>query len=147
MSANLDHYIKPVFIYLFSLISVTTILVYVLDLPNLLTNASHLVKQYYYTNFVSSFVLDIVLVAIYLGIASYVAQLWNMQSFFSQMGVVALTTLFISGAFFLYFTNTPKTSQFFSVWFHTVKYKAVIYDILLVSSVFAVQKFLTKKLV
>ena len=144
---NLDQYVKPVFIYLFSLVSVTTILVYFLDLPTLLTNASHLVKQYYYTNYASSFLLDIVLVAIYLGIASYISQVSNFRTFFSQFAVVIITTLLISGAFFLYFTNTPKTSQFFSIWFHTVKHKAVIYDMFLVSSVFAVQTFLTKKLV
>ena len=138
--------IKYTFAYLFSLVTVTTILVYVLDVPTIITNAPSLVKTYYYTNYASNFLLDVVLVAIYLGVSYYVNKSFGITEFWKQFGIVALITLCISGAFFLYFINTPKTSNFFSIWFHSVKYKALIYDIVLVSSVFAVKKFLMTKL-
>ena len=139
--------IKLMFSYLLSLATITMIFIYGLNIPTRITNAPDLVKQYYHTHYASSFVLDIFLIAIYLAIALYIANMFHITGFLEQLGMVACTTLFISGAFYLYFISTPKSSSnFFSIWFHRVQYKAVIYDIVLVSSVFAATSWLTKTL-
>lgn len=131
---------KRAFQYLFSLITVTTVLVYGLNLPSYITNNKTLVKEYYDTNYFQNFLLDIVLIAIYLGIAYKMMQQFNITDILGQLFTVVFVTLAISGFFYLYFILTPKSSSFFSRWFHTVKHNAVIYDILLVGSVFMVDK-------
>ena len=131
---------KRAFQYLFSLITVTTVLVYGLNLPSYITNNTSLIKEYYDTNYFQNFLLDIVLIAIYLGIAYKMMQQFNITDILGQLLTVVFVTLAISGFFYLYFILTPKSGSFFSRWFHTVKYNAVIYDILLVGSVFMVDK-------
>jgi hypothetical protein len=143
---NIQSVIQYLYVHILALATITTVFVYGLDIPTLITNAPHLVKQYYYQNYASNFILDIVLFGIYLAIAEFVANIYNIRTLQGKIGVVAITTLLISGAFFLYFTNTAKTSNFFSIWFHTVKHKAIIYDIILVTSVFLAKSWLTKKL-
>ena len=59
--------------YIFSLAVTTGLYVYILDLPTRLTGAKSLVHEYYYKNGVKSFVFDIFLILIYLGIALFIA--------------------------------------------------------------------------
>lgn len=132
------------FKYVFSLITVTTLLVYVIDLPTLLTKEPALVKEYYVKNYFTHFLLDVILIAIYLGISHYFMELFQISDKFMQLLFVAVITACISGLFYIYFIRSPKSSTFFSRWFHTVKSKAVIYDMILVSSVFFVYRFFWK---
>jgi len=135
-----------IYSYILSFFTVTTVLVYGFQLPTLVTGNKSLVREYYYTNYLSSTVLDLVLIFLYLGVAHYVSKQWNIQGFWRNLVMVALTTLCISGVFYLFFISRPRTSQFFSRWFHEVKHEAVIYDILLVSSVYIVSQFIEKQL-
>ena len=137
---------KCIFTYLLSLTTITAIFVYGMNLPTIVTGNTTLVKTYYYKHYASSFLLDIVLVAIYLGIANMVAEYFDIVSFLGKLWMVGFITGIISGSFYLYFITNPQTSDFFSKWFHAVKYKAVIYDILLVSSIFVFKTFLTSTL-
>lgn len=132
------------FKYVFSLITVTTLLVYVIDLPTLLTKESALVKEYYIKNYFTHFLLDVILIAIYLGISHYFMELFQISDKFMQLMFVAFVTACISGLFYIYFIRVSKSSTFFSRWFHAVKSKAIIYDIILVSSVFFVYRFFWK---
>ena len=137
---------RCVFSYLLALATVTTLLIYGLNLPTLVTGNVGLVKEYYYNNYMSSFLLDVVLIVVYLGIAYMASNFLKIYSFVGEWMMVLLVTLLISGGFYLYFLSRPQTKTFFSRWFHSVKFKAVIYDMILVSSVFAVKNFLDQKL-
>ena len=135
---------KQVFRYLFSLLLVTIVFIYGLNMPTFITGNTHLVKEYYYDRFLESFLLDMVLVALYLGAAYYGFQILGVKSFIGQLLIVAGVTCIISGAFYFYFVSVPKTSMFFSRWFHSVGYKAVIYDMALLCLVFGVYKYIQK---
>ena len=65
---QLDNFTK----YLCAFFIGTFFIVYLLKIPNLLTNANHLINEYYYENFIQSLLLDICLVFIYLFIGIYV---------------------------------------------------------------------------
>ena len=134
------------FSYLLALATVTSVLIYGLNLPTLVTGNVGLVKEYYYNHYMSSFLLDVVLIAVYLGIAYMVSDFLKISSFVGEWMMVLLGTFFISGGFYLYFLSRPQTNMFFSRWFHSVKFMAVIYDMILVSSVFVVKKVLDQKL-
>ncbi len=128
------------FIYAYSFTMV--FLVYILKLPTLVTGNTKLVEEYYAKNFNYTFVLDFFLFLVYLSISLFVIDYFGINTFFNKILMVAFVTTLISGAFFLYFMNTKKTNSFFSRWFHTVSYKAIIYDILLLTFTFVLYQYL-----
>lgn len=137
---------KCAFSYLLALATVTSVLIYGLNLPTIITGNVGLVKEYYYSNYMSSFLLDVVLIAIYLGIAYMISDFLKISSFVEKWVIVVFVTCIISGAFYLYFISRRPTNMFFSRWFHSVKMKAIVYDVILVSSVFAVKYFVNERL-
>jgi uncharacterized membrane protein YjjP (DUF1212 family) len=117
-------------------------LVYILKLPTLVTGNTKLVEEYYANNFNYTFILDFFLFLIYLSISLFFISYLNIKTFFNKILTVASVTTIISGLFFIYFMNTKKTNSFFSRWFHTVTYKAVIYDILLLTFTYIIYTYL-----
>tara|TARA_B100000900_G_scaffold416235_1_gene450377 strand:+ start:3674 stop:4114 length:441 start_codon:yes stop_codon:yes gene_type:complete len=128
------------FIYAYSFTMV--FLVYILKLPTLVTGNTKLVEEYYGQNFNYTFVLDFFLFLIYLSISLFFISYLDIKTFFNKILTVASVTTIISGLFFIYFINTKKTNSFFSRWFHAVSYKAVIYDILLLTFTYTIYQYL-----
>ena len=129
------------FSYLLSLSIVTVVLVYILDLPTFLSNAPKLVEEYYYGTPVKSFVLDIFLIAIYISAGMVTANMFNIKGddHTGQLGSLALSSGLISSAFMFMFL-AQKGSSFFA------RCRAVIYDIILVCSVYVVMIQLHNKI-
>lgn len=117
-------------------------LVYILKLPTLVTGNTKLVDEYYAKNFNYTFILDFFLFLIYLSISLFFISYLNIKTFFNKILTVASVTTIISGLFFIYFMNTKKTNSFFSRWFHAVTYKAVVYDILLLTFTYIIYTYL-----
>jgi uncharacterized membrane protein YjjP (DUF1212 family) len=129
------------FIYAYTFTMV--FLVYILKLPILLTGNTSLINEYYGKNFNYTFLLDFVLFIVYLSLSLFFIEIFNIKTFSYKLLTVIITTLLISGAFFIYFLSKPKNNNsFFSRWFHTVTYKAVIYDILLLSFTYIMYQYL-----
>jgi len=129
------------FIYAYTFTMV--FLVYILKLPILLTGNTSLINEYYGKNFNYTFLLDFVLFIVYLSLSLFFIEIFDIKTFSYKLLTVILTTLLISGGFFIYFLTKPKNnSSFFSRWFHTVTYKAVIYDILLLSFTYIMYQYL-----
>jgi len=124
--------------YLAALILVTVIMIYLLDVPTIITGAPELVKEYYYDNAIGSFILDIFLVAFYISIAMCISKMLNIRGddHAKQIVLLAFTSIIISASFMLYFVNGGSEGTFFHRWFMTVGWKAVLYDGILVSSVY-----------
>jgi hypothetical protein len=118
--------------YTFSYIVNITLLVYVLDVPLLISGNERLVREYYEVNFIQSFIMDFFLIAIYLFVAESIVKRYNIKQFIWKLLTVLLVTITISGGFYLYFINRPMTSLFFSRWFHKIKWRAVAYDCVLI---------------
>ena len=112
------------------------ILVKAINVPGRLTGAYKLVHEYYVKGGSSTFILDFVLVAVYLGVSRCVALQLLKDDCASKIGcnikqniIVAVVSSFISSGFWLYFTSKPKNNaRFFSRWFHTAGVWAVVYD-------------------
>jgi len=124
-----DHLVS----YIFSFTFVTVTIVYILKIPYLLTNNKQLVNEYYGKNFSKSALLDILLFAIYMGISQLSINYFNINTTLYKLIAVAITTIIISGTFAIYFLSKPVDNSFFSRWFHGVGYKAVVYDIILLT--------------
>jgi len=123
--------------YTVSFIVVTGVLVYLLDLPGYLSGADKLVREYYYTNFWRSTVLDFFLIAAYISAGMFVASgMGWARSAAGQIAGIMLASVLISGAFMAYFLARPQSATFFSRWFHAAGSSAVLYDVILVSTVY-----------
>lgn len=137
--------IKIILQYSLSYFTVMMVLVYLFNIPQLVTNDKKgLIKEYYYDNFSNVVIFDFFLISIYLAFGLYIIQLLKTKTLVYQTIIIILTTILISGGFAFYFLNIPKNKTFFSRWFYSVRYLAVVYDIILIVSVFLIYTYLKK---
>jgi hypothetical protein len=131
-------YWQEIVSYTISFFLVTLIGVYGVNLPGIISGNQTLVNLYYYDNMKFFIPFDYFLILIYFLAAYYVNKMIDVRSRTNYLLVIICTTILISGGFMLYFLSKPLSSSFFSQWFHAVSYKAVIYDIILLSLIYIV---------
>jgi hypothetical protein len=131
-------YYREVLSYTISFLLVTLIGVYGINLPGLITGEKKLVYEYYNLNWKFFIPFDYILILIYLLSAYYIGYLLNLNTHTKYLFTLICATILISGGFMMYFLSKPMSNNFFSQWFHTVTYRAVIYDIILLSFIYLV---------
>jgi hypothetical protein len=124
---------KNIFI---SSIIITIIFIYIFKVPNLITNANKLIKEYYYDNFLNSLILDLILFQLYIYAGNYIIKLLKIKNIINKTLIIALTTVIISSIFMFLFLNFSNKELFFYRWFNKVGFLAVIYDMIIVTSVY-----------
>jgi hypothetical protein len=134
--------LSTIYAYTFAFTFTTVLLIYLLKLPYLITGEVDLVNTYYGSNYRVNLPLDFLLISVYLSLATIANRYFEYTQLWQKIGIVALITMLISGSFYWIFTSYPKTSHFFSQWFHTVGFNAVLYDIVFVGITFIVYHFL-----
>lgn len=136
---------KNTFAYICAFVITLILLVYLLKLPYILTGADDLVNEYYVQHALTNIPLDFLLVTLYL-LAAY-ALFWCVGVQIHQVAfrtvLVALTAILLSGFFVLYFTKQPLSPSFFSRWFHQVGWSAVLYDAILLMTIYIVYRRLS----
>jgi hypothetical protein len=120
------------------------VLVFVLRLPQYITQNPSIVNEYYFKGFLSNIPLDLFFIFVYLQIALLVAKLLQIKSEISIILVVAIVTFFITSGFCLYFQSYPMTKSFFSRWFHQVGYNSAIYDVILLVVTYITYRLIQK---
>ena len=134
--------------YVISFLTVTILAIYGFNLPVLITGQSELVQQYYYKNWKFYIPFDLILVAIYLIAGLYVSdKILGLKTSLQILGGIILTTILISGFFWLYFINQPMSDSFFSQWFYKAGFRAVLYDVVLISLIYICFSFISEKMV
>ena len=126
--------------YFISYCILTLIIVYVLKIPNLITGQRELIKEYYYTNSVSSFFLDLFLIYFYIKFASYIGKVFKINTNYKKILLVAVITFMISTSFMLLFLK-QNNNLFFTRWFKSAGFNAVLYDIVIVTSIFILNNY------
>ena len=132
--------------FIMSSIVVLFVLVYVLHVPQLISGNSALVHEYYFKNFHIHIPLDVILLFFYLQFSLALIHLCKVQQEVYKILMVAFGTILLSGAFCLYFLSQPKSSSFFSRWFHSVTYRAILYDVILLVFTYIIFRFLQNKI-
>ena len=120
------------------------VLVFVLRLPQYITQKPSIVNEYYFKGFLFNVPLDLFFIFVYLQIALLVAKLLQMKSETSIVLIVAIVTFFITSGFCLYFQSYPMTKSFFSRWFHQVGYSSAIYDMILLVVTYITYRLIQK---
>jgi len=128
------------FLYVISLSITTLVYVYILHLPEKISGAKSLVKHYYYDNGIKNFIFDVFLVYIYISIARFFMRLLKINTIIGNILLVAVCTLIISTCFMFYFLTRKDGSSFFASWFHKAKFSAVLYDVILVTTTYALYR-------
>jgi len=142
----MNEYVKRTISYFLSLTIVTIIMIYVLNIPGYLTGADKLIDEYYYKNMLGSFIFDIFLCAIYISIAMMVTSYLKIKDNAYELLAVMATCVVVSSIFMVLFKNGYKNGSFFSRWFEKVGFRAVIYDTILVSTIFVIMKIIYTKI-
>lgn len=124
---------KNIFI---SSIIITIIFIYIFKVPNLITNANKLIKEYYYDKFLNSLILDLILFQLYIYAGNYIIKILKIKNIINKTLIIALTTVIISSIFMFLFLNFSNKELFFYRWFNEVGFLAVIYDMIIVTSVY-----------
>lgn len=85
-----------------------------------------------------SFILDVGLVAFYMYVSNQLYTWFMLPKSDNALKLIVLicTTIMISGGFMIYFKLFGDPKQFFTRWFKRVGYRAILYDVYLVSSVY-----------
>ena len=131
-------------IYTLSYFTITSIFVYILNLPQIITNDKKgLIKEYYIKNFVNVIILDYFLILAYLTFNNWLIKIFKINNFYCQILMNILGTILLSGGFMINFLSKPlNKNSFFSKWFYSVKWKAVVYDIFLIVLTFLLIKLI-----
>lgn len=140
----MNKYLKRGVSYVVSLFLVTLFIVYIFNVPSLLTSADDLIYEYYYKNMISNFIFDIFLVAFYLSIIMIVIKHLKIKQYGQQIIASICVTMVISSIFMTLFNNGFQEGSFFSRWFKKAGFNAVIYDGILVSLTFILMNFIHK---
>lgn len=136
------------FSYILSLSTITAVFIYILNLPEFITNAPKLINEYYYKNAISAFIFDIFLIAFYISCSMFISKFLKVKpkDNTKQILILAFTTLLISGSFMIYFLSGGSPNTFFSRWFKKASYRALIYDLILVCSVYILMIIINNKI-
>ena len=137
------HWLLP---HLLAISVVSSVLVYLLDLPTFMSGETELVREYYYDNFETSFLLDIVLIAAYVHLAEYVMKIVGAQGLYARTFIVGCTAALISSLFLISFSAGWRPGSFFSRWFRAVGTVAVAYDAVVVTAVYMVSEWLQRRI-
>ena len=139
--------IKELLIYTTVYGFVITFLVFLTGIPNIITNNNNIINYYYKTNFQKNIIYDYFFIGIYLMISIYIIKKLNIKDTLHKILIITLVTIILTGGFMLYFQSKPKTyKNFFSVWFHTVSYKSIIYDVCLLILTYLTYEYIKKQI-
>ena len=132
---------KEVIIY-FILICVGLFLItYLLEIPQRITGNREIVNKYYLENFSENVPLDFFFIIVYFIVGNYIINYFKINKTKMKLLTIGATTAFITGGFLIYFTNSPMTKNFFSIWFHTVGKSSIVYDVILLVFIYAIILF------
>jgi len=121
-----------IYIYLMSVIFSLVFVVYLARVPFLLSQPnSEIVDEYYNRNMYVNIPLDIFFIAIYLLIAFITSHLLRLDGLWSFMGILVLTTIVLTGSFWILCTTITPSQWFFSRWFHQMGWRSIVYDVIL----------------
>ena len=97
-------------------------------------------------NFSNNIPLDFFFIIIYFIIGNYIIDYLKITDAKNKLLTIGVTTALITGGFYIYFTNSPVTKNFFSIWFHTVGKTSIVYDVILLVFIYAIILWLKRKI-
>lgn len=130
-------FIKPYVSFAIAYTVVMVVFVYLIRLPELITQNHDLVQEYYFANKLKSFYTDFLFIVLYWLFAYVIWTVLKITSLQGQLAILVTCTVALTTLFWFYFTRQPYDSgHFFNRWFHTVGLRSVVYDGILLAILF-----------
>lgn len=122
------------------------VIVYVLNFPGWFTESYDVVKEFYIKNGMRNFFVDWAIIGLYLLFADFFIRRFELRSNASKLAVVAVVCLVLFPVFYTIFTRTLSLrGTLYYKWFSRVGAKGVVFDVVMICSVYFVfQKLLCK---
>lgn len=140
------NYLRESLIFILSFCFGILLITYLLQIPHIVTGNTKIVNEYYLKNFTTNIPLDLFFVLIYILIGTLFIKLLKLKEKYQKVLTIGITTAILTTGFCFYFISNKKTSNFFSQWFHTVRYSSVIYDVILLVFIYLTYLYLDEKI-
>ena len=123
------------------------VITYVLRVPFIIAGKSEIVNDYYVKNYLTNIPLDAFFTLCYLLVFGFIGNALKVKKNIQKIFLLAALTSLITGSFCYYYINNPKKNDLFSTWFNTVGYKSIIYDVMLVVTIYSLMLYLDNYIV
>ena len=149
---NLDSFGNIFFSYTMSYFFCLFIITYFFNIPYFLPgkDTKKIIDDYYLGSFKKNIVLDYFLILVYLLLSYgviYLIESTNIKVPIScKLLIISIVTAILTGiACTIYLAKKKDDNSIFSRLFHSVKYNSILYDIILVCSVFIIYEYINCK--
>lgn len=122
------------------------VIVYILNFPAWITESYDIVKEFYIKNGMRNLFVDWAIIGLYLIFAHFFIKKLALKSNASKLAVVATICIILYIVFYILFTQVSSLKgTLYNKWFTRVGPKGVIFDIVMICSVYFVfQKLICK---
>jgi len=139
--------LKEALAYIVSFSLTIFVLVYLLDLPKYISEKPKVVDLYTNKYLVKSFLYEMLIIAAYIGITYFIIKVFKVSENYKKLILVNMVTAFFSGLFVLLYKYAPHSPTIFNRWFKATGWTYVLYEVILVGTIYHVYEHLAHKFI
>jgi len=139
------NFLKKSIAYIISFISCIFVLDYLLDLPKYIIENDKVVDVYTHKFFMKSFLSEMFIIAIYIGLSEIIIKLAKVKENYLKLLIVVFTTTIISALFVASHKYFLNTTAFFNRLFKASGWTYVLYEIIMVGTIYHVYDHILEK--
>jgi hypothetical protein len=132
--------------YIISFVICYIILQYGLDLANFILENKIVIKEYYKDHYIKTFFYEMILITIYIFISEKVTHSLHIVDNAQKLLFLTAIIVLISSAGMLFFNYFRNNELFLSKWFKNLGWKYILYEIILVGTIYHVYNIIVDKL-
>lgn len=136
------NYFKKTIAYILSFCLSILVIDFILDLPNYIIQNSKVVDIYTHNFFLKTFITEMILIFIYISLSEYIIKIANIKENYKKILLVAFITGIISGLFVVLHKYILNTNAFFNRWFNATGWTFVLYELIMVVTIYHVYNHL-----
>ena len=140
------NYLKEIIAYIISFILCIFVLEYILDLPNYIIENPQIVDEYTRKFFLKTFLSEMLAIAIYISLSEIIIKMFDVKENYKKLLIVTLITTIISGLFVVSHKYFLNTTVFFNRWFKASGWTFILYEIIMVGTIYHVYDHILEKL-
>lgn len=134
----MNHLLKALVTYIVSFVLTIVVLVYLLDLPKYISEKPKVVDIYLHKHLAKSVIYEMMIIAVYIGITELLIRIFKVKENYKKLLIVNLVTALFSGLFVLLYKYVPHSSNIFNRWFKATGWTYVLYEVILVGTIYHV---------
>ena len=139
-------YLKEILAYIISFIACILVLDYLLDLPKYIIENNKVVDLYTHKYFLKTFLSEMLVIAIYIGLSEIIIKMFDIKENYKKLLIVTLITSIISSLFVISHKYFLNTNVFFNRWFKASGWTFVLYEIIMVGTIYHVYDHILEKI-